>query len=1160
MNAEATAGPVPLKVSKTTVEDCSTYGVGGYHLVDGIAGSFEDTVFRRNVARVGPAVAIGDVAVYAEFHRCTFVDNVAHSYGGAVAITSQTNDVRVVLMGSVFSRNVVLPAPITDTKEFSLSLQTDNYPNDPAEAAAQSRTQWRRLLIWQLVRPPSANHVALCRTLIILQGLYSHAAVVVGPLVLQDDGPIHGADFESCEAAREKSALEVQRGLQPSWPQDASCANETYTAHKLYSITLQLSMGLHTLRTGLITKGAWLMEQENWGKHAYIKIDGLTDPIRPAVVDDRPTLRKPGCYPFADVQVTAGNIPMLCEQNEALWDPDNHTFLVSSTYGGALALAGGFKISIQDSVFTDNMAPKASAISAEVTRLEITNSTMTGDHDREAEVLLLTSNAAVSQCAQNPCGLGRRCEYTDHSTFCSSCTVENEFGDGLQCQACPPGRGPTLDRANCTLCPAGKKSDIGFCTDCGTGMMSMHDRTGCKTCPPRQRQTSSGDSCVCSEGNVNVSNSVGNRKARPSCHRSDYNEYEATLDTTTALDCEPCAGDELDDCIETCQGHTLRIKQGWNSLRDIRTGQLAVFKCTFDGDDASLNGSCPGGLVGGDVDKDSTPCTEGFEGKLCGLCSVGWAMSTNGGCVDCRGDSAFWQNVLVIVLFIVLIFLAFWLTTAASSNLLAANSIRDFVKFADDLNISAIAKIVIATIQISGNLSACLRVTLPPVFEQFLKWLASIVSFDLAQYLSCMTSGAYVHSLLVNIVLVLFVVAVVVGVFMFQMYTSSPDDYAVMTDEHIAHLRAVFNKFDVDGSGIELDEIRAVVEEVDPSYGDDDVQALFKKADRDGSGVIDFDEFHAAALAKGAEDSSGEKRLDLRELIWKKQRMDLITEASSRLLLFVFLLYPGMTSKIFQAFWCRELVNGESLLIADYRVQCTVDGSFVGDYTLLFLFCNVLVVLWPIGLPAILFYLMQRQKEDILAGDEDTCRKFDFVIGDYKPEYWYWEVIEYGRKLVLSGLIGVIAMVGAGPITQSVVAVFIAFFFFAMSVKEQPFKDWKLNVIKSWSEFQIFGVLVTVVVLQAWSTPPEEDDKQITGWWQLILTMTILPVALVMLALTLREMRSKEKPLNETANPLDKESDLGRHDIGGTVAVGAVAAMGIAVLGGSEVGLAQQMN
>ena len=56
------------------------------------------------------------------------------------------------------------------------------------------------------------------------------------------------------------------------------------------------------------------------------------------------------------------------------------------------------------------------------------------------------------------------------------------------------------------------------------------------------------------------------------------------------------------------------------------------------------------------------------------------------------------------------------------------------------------------------------------------------------------------------------------------------------------------------------------------------------------------------------------------------------------------------------------------------------------------------------------------------------------------------KVVELGRKLILSGLIGV---VGRGSVAQACVATMIGFFFFSISYKEQPFKkdalnEWKL--------------------------------------------------------------------------------------------------------------------
>jgi hypothetical protein len=67
-----------------------------------------------------------------------------------------------------------------------------------------------------------------------------------------------------------------------------------------------------------------------------------------------------------------------------------------------------------------------------------------------------------------------------------------------------------------------------------------------------------------------------------------------------------------------------------------------------------------------------------------------------------------------------------------------------------------------------------------------------------------------------------------------------------------------------------------------------------------------------------------------------------------------------------------------------------------------------LVLLWPIGLPAGLFFAMYRVRGKIQDDDEDTICVFDFVLGDYKKDCWYWEVVELCRKLILAGLIGLV--------------------------------------------------------------------------------------------------------------------------------------------------------
>ena len=129
----------------------------------------------------------------------------------------------------------------------------------------------------------------------------------------------------------------------------------------------------------------------------------------------------------------------------------------------------------------------------------------------------------------------------------------------------------------------------------------------------------------------------------------------------------------------------------------------------------------------------------------------------------------------------------------------------------------------------------------------------------------------------------------------------------------------------------------------------------------------------------------------------KKAQANIRDSATGRLFLLVFILYPGLTNMIFAGFSCREIGPGQSVLIVDYNVDCNS-----GDYTALLLSCCALVIVWPLGLPATLFFSMWRERKLIQEGDRDTLQKFDFALGDYKLTHWYWEVVSLLSLITLS--------------------------------------------------------------------------------------------------------------------------------------------------------------
>jgi hypothetical protein len=122
--------------------------------------------------------------------------------------------------------------------------------------------------------------------------------------------------------------------------------------------------------------------------------------------------------------------------------------------------------------------------------------------------------------------------------------------------------------------------------------------------------------------------------------------------------------------------------------------------------------------------------------------------------------------------------------------------------------------------------------------------------------------------------------------------------------------------------------------------------------------------------------------------------------------------------------------------------------------------------------------------------------------------HYYWEVVELMRKLLLTGLIG---MIGRGTIAQAVVATTITFFFFALAFKEQPYEDPVLNFIKIVSEIQIFGLMLICVVLQtaAQGFSGETVTIEDYGNMQLLLILSILPISVYMVVTGVLGMRGE---------------------------------------------------
>jgi hypothetical protein len=184
----------------------------------------------------------------------------------------------------------------------------------------------------------------------------------------------------------------------------------------------------------------------------------------------------------------------------------------------------------------------------------------------------------------------------------------------------------------------------------------------------------------------------------------------------------------------------------------------------------------------------------------------------------------------------------------------------------------------------------------------------------------------------------------------------------------------------------------------------------------------------------------------------------------------IFVLYPGVCSTCFSALFCRGVSADLSVLGTDYSIDCGSDG-----YGAFFYVAVLCIVLLPIGVPAFMYFQLWSHRERILAGDLETCRQFDSLIGNYEPQFYYWEIVEMARKLTMTGFI---MFVAPGSSIQVATAILATFIFFAFGLWSRPMLYSQLDVVKALGEFIVFLVMLGMLLAK---TELEESELEALG-------------------------------------------------------------------------------
>eukprot|EP01046_Picozoa_sp_COSAG06_P024937 COSAG06_NODE_2064_length_7686_cov_16.484249_4_plen_586_part_00 len=307
--------------------------------------------------------------------------------------------------------------------------------------------------------------------------------------------------------------------------------------------------------------------------------------------------------------------------------------------GGAIAVVLS-NINLESCTFWDNAAPSlGAALDADrPTSIRVVDSTFDPYEDGATTVFV---RGRLGGCAEHPCSPGFSCSYEKYSISCSPCDFPQVGLDGITCSPCPASHGPNAAATMCEPCQGDTYSKTGVCQECGSTLVATPDHAGCDDCGDRQTAifaaTAESRYCGCADDWYNASAQAF------ACFAAGYEEsWMALAGGAPDHSCDACPKDSMGgDCLICGAGQEASVSPGFhvpipriNSRRQLAENDVTlVFRCHEDLEKAVLR--CPGDLPTGE-------CAEGHAGLLCGQCTDGYGMDSQGSCVECTEQNSGW--------------------------------------------------------------------------------------------------------------------------------------------------------------------------------------------------------------------------------------------------------------------------------------------------------------------------------------------------------------------------------------------------------------------------------------------------------------------------------------------------------------------------------------
>ncbi|KYQ92080.1 Rho GTPase [Tieghemostelium lacteum] len=601
--------------------------------------------------------------------------------------------------------------------------------------------------------------------------------------------------------------------------------------------------------------------------------------------------------------------------------------------------------------------------------------------------------------------------------------IVESYGYLVEFLDCMAGSFRNSTSGDCQYCPEGTySSKVGSseCTPCFAGMISSYyGQSKCLPCLPGQFSNIYRNACIECNGNTYTSS------------------YNSTLCIECPTNSVPVQDHSQCICADGYYGQSINCQtcptgaNCTNGLLYLLPNYWSPIENYTDIYSCPMPGACIPGNNSGTVE-----CANGYYGIECAGCINGWSLYINS-CSQCP-DSLFITYLVILIFFVCFI-----------SLLLVA------YRAGIDVSFSAL-KILISYGQVISSISDTITTN-----QVLLEKLLTFVTFSNLDFLHILSLDCllgrrvtyYERYWVMVFTPLIIIILIALFHYIFQL--------AKKVIQMIKSRKRRNKKPSITSSTPNLHEPLQTQEKdsllTSPSTSsttDPNGQSEYSYFDLRKSTNINFIPKRSKyKRAPSVSNSSGTGRR------FKLQHPN--TDALFRDVLLILLLsYPAVCQSILDMYSCVE-IDGTYYLESDLNTLCQGIQWQVHAYINI-----VFIMIYPVGIPLLFFILLYLWKQKKWISEEKCKERLSLLFSSYKDNFWYWEVVELIRKLLLTSAVSISfrGTSGTGIFNKNAINVFICVLAVFFQNQFKPFKDRTDNLLQLNSLSMIYFMYFFLVI------------------------------------------------------------------------------------------------